>query len=351
MKAVRVRLGTLALGVLAFGSMACAATPIPHPIEPPRLPDPRPPITRSEPSVTQAGQRLTIQAAEHRPSAVVAYFPGDRPLHLGETNAAGQLETDLDAVTPADWTFAKDAEVTIEAQERSIGRVALRPLFERRDAAAWQTVENSSACAASLAPNACRDEEIYLAHYPGGDHAQEARVRVDAAATRRQRAQDAEAFARVDLAACRKLALPTAAAFESTCAPLQKYVSEFPNGEHAEATREALRPALAFREKQEAAEAKLVAAHETQVAPAGGGFIPYHGNGGGPTQCADGSLSHSSGRGTCSHHGGVAGGSHRSGGSHTSGHSAGSHSSGHGASGGHRSGGHSSGGRSGGRRK
>jgi hypothetical protein len=35
--------------------------------------------------------------------------------------------------------------------------------------------------------------------------------------------------------------------------------------------------------------------------------IPYPGNGGGPTQCADGSVSGSSGPGTCSHHGGEAG--------------------------------------------
>ena len=35
-------------------------------------------------------------------------------------------------------------------------------------------------------------------------------------------------------------------------------------------------------------------------------FIPYPGNGGGPTRCRDGSYSHSSGRGTCSHHGGIA---------------------------------------------
>jgi LysM repeat protein len=34
-------------------------------------------------------------------------------------------------------------------------------------------------------------------------------------------------------------------------------------------------------------------------------FIPYRGNGGGPTQCRDGTYSHSSGRGTCSHHGGI----------------------------------------------
>lgn len=35
-------------------------------------------------------------------------------------------------------------------------------------------------------------------------------------------------------------------------------------------------------------------------------YIPYPGNGGGPTLCRDGSISNSSGPGTCSHHGGEA---------------------------------------------
>jgi hypothetical protein len=43
----------------------------------------------------------------------------------------------------------------------------------------------------------------------------------------------------------------------------------------------------------------------TSTGTAPGQFIPYAGNGGGPTQCNDGTWSHSSGRGTCSHHGGI----------------------------------------------
>jgi hypothetical protein len=38
-----------------------------------------------------------------------------------------------------------------------------------------------------------------------------------------------------------------------------------------------------------------------------GPTIPYPGNGLGPTQCADGTVSNSDGRGTCSWHGGEAG--------------------------------------------
>ena len=34
-------------------------------------------------------------------------------------------------------------------------------------------------------------------------------------------------------------------------------------------------------------------------------YLPYPGNGGGPTFCADGTISGSSGRGTCSYHGGI----------------------------------------------
>ena len=44
----------------------------------------------------------------------------------------------------------------------------------------------------------------------------------------------------------------------------------------------------------------------TTPATPSGPFITYPGNGGGPTQCRDGSVSHSSGRGTCSGHGGIA---------------------------------------------
>jgi hypothetical protein len=44
----------------------------------------------------------------------------------------------------------------------------------------------------------------------------------------------------------------------------------------------------------------------TPTQPDSGSFIPYEGNGGGPTLCKDGKWSHSSGRGTCSGHGGIA---------------------------------------------
>jgi hypothetical protein len=48
-----------------------------------------------------------------------------------------------------------------------------------------------------------------------------------------------------------------------------------------------------------------------QVPQYEGAFIPYPGNGNGPSPCADGMWSNSSGSGACSHHGGLSGGRHR----------------------------------------
>jgi hypothetical protein len=71
------------------------------------------------------------------------------------------------------------------------------------------------------------------------------------------------------------------------------------------------------RRRQEVLEKRRIAAEEAaerreqaaerrrQAADSERHYIEYEGNGGGPTQCADGSWSHSSGRGTCSHHGGI----------------------------------------------
>jgi predicted small secreted protein len=51
----------------------------------------------------------------------------------------------------------------------------------------------------------------------------------------------------------------------------------------------------------------LVGAGCGHTSSGSGDYIPYEGNGGGPTQCADGTYSHSSGPGTCSWHGGESG--------------------------------------------
>jgi uncharacterized membrane protein YgcG len=297
---------------------------------------------------------------------IFATAAGGRELALGRTDARGMISVGLDEVTPADWFFARDASATVHfaSSGTALGTLSLTALYEKREAAAWNLAE-SGACATSLEPNACDAYVTYASHYPDGAHVADAKLAYDAAVARRQLAADESFFGDLDLKACKTPAKPDLDTIEDACAPLEEYIAEFPQGQHVEAVTAALRPARALYARLEAAEAQREG-ESGYVATGSGGFIPYAGNGGGPTLCADGAMSHSSGRGTCSDHGGVAGGgrSHPSSGGHrsggrgsgsSSGHTTRSHGSsgGHGASGGHGSsgGGHRSSGGGHGRRK
>ncbi len=252
--------------------------------------------------------------------------PEGRTISLGRTDPRGVVSANLDEVVPAAWAFSKDARLVVHLGDRPLGEVALDDLYVHREAAAWQLAE-SNACRTSLDVSACDAQAAYLRRFPDGAHAAEARQWVDDAGGRRRVAADEAAWASLEPRACRTPAKNDPAVIEEACAPIEQYLAEYPDGLHAEAARDALRPAKAILARLEEAEARraYVAAAST-VSP--GAFIPYAGNGGGPTPCADGTWSHSSGRGTCSHHGGIAGGSsRRSGGGHYS--SGGSRGGGH----------------------
>lgn len=281
---------------------------------------------------------------------VVARSPGGREVVLGRTDSRGLLSVGLDEVTPADWFFPRDTRATVHfaKNDTELGALSFAALYDKRAAAAWNLAE-ASACATSLEEHACDAYVTYASHYPDGEHVADAKVAFAAAVARRRLAADESRFADLALRACSTPAQADLETVEDACAPLEQYVADFPQGQHFEAVTVALRPARALYARLAAADARREGSDEGsgRVATVGtGGFIPYAGNGGGPTLCSDGSMSHSSGRGTCSHHGGVAGGGRSSGGGHrSSGHaSSGGHTTrGHASSGGHRSsGGHSS---------
>lgn len=297
-------------------------------------------------------------AAEGRD--VVARISGGRELVLGRTDARGTLSVGLDAVTPADFFFPRDTVATVHfgKSEPELGRVTLAALYENREAAGWNAAEASS-CATSLEANACDLYVTYASHYPDGEHVADAKLAYEAAIARRRIAADESFFTDLELRACKTPTTADLDTIEEACAPLEEYLVEFPEGQHVEAVSAALRPARVLYARLAIAEAQRDGDGEGATV-ATGGFIPYEGNGGGPTLCADGAMSHSSGRGTCSGHGGISGGgrSHpsrrgdrSSGNGSSSGHSRGGRSSGthvssggHGSSGHGSSGGHSSGG-------
>jgi hypothetical protein len=240
--------------------------------------------------------------------AVSARLRDGRNLQVGRTDARGALDARLDDIVPRDERLAATDSAMLQVDDRDVGAVALGPLYERREAEAWRLAE-SSQCRDSLDAAACNAEVAYLKSYPSGGHATDAERAILAATSRRRIAAETDAWARLDLKGCRTPATNDLGALESACAPLAAYAVTFPDGAHVDAVRDALSAAQAVRARLEAAEARAA----TESAGTGAGeFIPYAGNGGGPTMCSDGSLSHSSGRGTCSHHGGIAGGSGRS---------------------------------------
>jgi len=293
-------------------------------------------------------QRNVPCAAAPRGTEVFARYPDGRNVRLGSTDAMGRLDADLASATPSDWFFPPNARAALFSDRGDLGDVSLTQLFVTREAAAWRAAESSS-CATSVDEDACSTHAAYAQNYPSGVHVAEARLALDEASARRRLAAEEAAFAALDLRVCSAVKADRDA-IEVACGPLSQYLAEFADGRHVAAVQQASRPAQALYARLDADEERE-GGEEVSVVSSGG-FIPYAGNGGGPTLCADGMTSHSSGRGTCSHHGGVAGGgAHHSSGrtyrapaSHSS--SGGHSSSGHGSSGGsHSMGGHRGGGR------
>ena len=259
---------------------------------------------------------------------IALHFPEGQRVEIGQTGPKGRLVVDLSALTPAGVFFARDQSATVEASGRPIGRASLAALYDEREAAAWQLAE-ASLCRTSLDESACEPVGFYAAHYAGGEHATAARTLLDDAAARRLRAREEAAWGQLDLRACRAPKKQDRETIEAACAPLSAHLNEFPEGPHVDELRATLRPAEALTARLKAAEERRAEAtaaigswgdadDEPTRVPSTGKFIPYAGNGRGPTLCADGMWSHSSGRGTCSHHGGVGGGGHSSHGSHRS---------------------------------
>lgn len=267
-----------------------------HKVE--RVVEPGPVLRRNQPCTPPASG-----------TEVLARYPDGRVLSLGRTDANGNAVANLDETTPADCFFSRDARVVLSSAGNELGTISLSALYDEREAAAWQRAQLND-CSTSVAEGACDEQAAYVRRYSEGPHAVEARAAVVAAADRRAIALDDAAWAGIDPSACTSLAKRDVVAIEASCAPLEQYVRAYPLGRHAEAARATLLPAKQLVAQLEQQEANREAARV--AVGSAGNYIPYAGNGGGPTLCADGMISNSSGRGTCSHHGGVAGGSSRS---------------------------------------
>lgn len=236
---------------------------------------------------------------------VLAALGGRRTLLLGEVDSQGSVRFDLDRVVPSDLAFEKDDSATLQVGTFDVAAVPLSSLYDARDQRAWSLLADGP-CLTADTEAGCDGEVQYARRFRSGMHADEARARWAAAQARRLAAEEERAYAALDLDACRKSHARSSSEVASACRPLEAFVVAHPGSSHLADLDGALKAGSVTRDRLVAKEAAA-----TSYAPPGQ-FIAYEGNGGGPTLCADGMVSHSSGRGTCSHHGGIAGGSSRS---------------------------------------
>lgn len=243
-------------------------------------------------------------------ATLFATFPDGRDVRLGTTDAHGDVRVDLNGV-PEDAIFQRDDRAWVHFEGSGIrwGQITLSALYAHRDEVAWSAT-SASECTTSIAVDACALESAYETRFRSGEHVQEAKQRLEAWRERRQIAAEASAWNSLDLDGCRSPKRRVSGEVEEACQPLAAFVVTFPNSSHTNDVQSALAAGRTIRDRLAAEESRREEAAENAriAASSNGGFIPYAGNGGGPTLCADGQWSHSSGRGTCSHHGGVSGG-------------------------------------------
>jgi len=169
----------------------------------------------------------------------------DTRVPIGRTDEVGRLTVKLDE--SLEETALSGANARVVVGGRRAGDISLAPLRLALEEAAWKGLYKEG-CTNPQSLDACNAVEDFLRRYPDGKHAQEARLLLGEAAPQLQRRRDAEAWKGVDPDACAKP--KELSSVEQACASVRKYLDDFPNGEHAETARAALKKGEPLVEKQ-----------------------------------------------------------------------------------------------------
>jgi hypothetical protein len=173
--------------------------------------------------------------------------------------AAGGLRETKQADARKERQAAADADRAKAAAEE-----AARTQRHIDDEASWQAASTST-CAAAASLTACATLETWLKGHPASEHAQEAKQTLDIALPKVVALGDAMAWDKANAPACK------APAKSSDCDGVKSYLATFPTGAHADEAR-AMRDAAwtkteALR-KQETASAEAKQAREEALAEA-----------------------------------------------------------------------------------
>jgi hypothetical protein len=179
---------------------------------------------------------------ERHPLAVAPValeFRTDKPpIAVGRTDDGGKLVILLgdglkhDAIEGA----ADRAFVLVDGEKA--GTMPVAPLETAFEGAAWEHVDEAG-CSNPQSVGACESVESFLREYPDGKHAPAAHRLLREAAPAIQRMRDDQAWAGVEPDACSRP--KDLSQVEAACAVVQRYLDSFPNGQHADAARAALK--------------------------------------------------------------------------------------------------------------
>lgn len=164
----------------------------------------------------------------------------DADLPLGKTNAHGELEVNLEQAIPEETGLSPSlSKLELRVEGHVAGSVDLRPLFLRREGQAFSQ-SDSEGCAHPTTVDSCALVKAFLLRYPDGPHAKEAQAILDGAAPKLAVLQDDRRWSQVRVDACTKDSFAAPGEVLGACAPIGQYVTDFPDGRHIAAAKQAL---------------------------------------------------------------------------------------------------------------
>ena len=219
--------------------------------------------------VTVDRQEVTTTGTIAQPNVVCKDSPlstasvegaiGDKRFPLGSTDATGKLHLDLDTVLDPAWVAPHPpTRMQLVVADATVGDLDLAPLYSSREQLAWNK-SDIQRCAAPTTAQACDPARRFIADYPDGPHASEARAALDKGAPDLERLADDDAWttARPSLEKCSSGKTSDLTTLDHACDAVQAYIDQHPQGRH---TREA----SAAVKRGRATSAAMVAAIDRQ---------------------------------------------------------------------------------------
>ncbi|HQP34914.1 MAG TPA: hypothetical protein PLI95_07040 [Polyangiaceae bacterium] len=187
-----------------------------------------------EKSVRVVSQGVPCKGKKVSSLAVVGRVPSGDDLDLGAVDVPGGLTLDLESVVLEAWLLRNrgdELELVVNAQK--IGSVKLSELRGFYETKRWDAA-GAGACAEPSLVNACDGVKGYLDDYPKGARAREARELLDKAEPQIAALKERAAWSAANVEMCRVPTAPTG------CKGLESYLAEYPDGPHAEEAKAVL---------------------------------------------------------------------------------------------------------------